>query len=73
MGLSQIPKLLRFLIQRMSRLCRVLKVLSVYFCRWTLELFVKTSGLTLWVIIAVVSLLILNAVVIFYFRWREKV
>lgn len=39
---------------------------------WTLELFVKTSGLTLWVIVAVVSLLLVNSVVIFYFRWREK-
>lgn len=74
MALFQIRKLLHFLIQQMSLHCRERELVCVFiFFRWTLELFVKTSGLTLWVIVAVVSLLLVNAVVIFYFRWREKV
>jgi len=39
---------------------------------WTLELFLRSSGLTLWIIVAVVSLLIILATLICIFRWREK-
>jgi len=39
---------------------------------WTLELFIRTSGLTLWVIVAVVSTLIINGLIVYFFKWREK-
>jgi len=39
---------------------------------WTLELFVKQSGITLWVIVAICSCLIVNGGIILFFRWKEK-
>jgi len=39
---------------------------------WTLELYINPSGLTLWVLISVVSCLFFLAVVIALFHWREK-
>ena len=32
----------------------------------------KTSGLTLWVLVAVVSCLIIISGIVMYFKWREK-
>jgi len=39
---------------------------------WTLELYIKTSGLTLWVIVTVVSWLLVTGGLIWFFSWREK-
>jgi len=39
---------------------------------WTLELYIKTSGLTLWVIVAIVSWLLVTGGFIGFFSWRER-
>jgi integrin alpha FG-GAP repeat containing protein 1 len=39
---------------------------------WTLELYIKKSGLMLWVVVAVVSCLIATGGAIAFFSWREK-
>jgi len=39
---------------------------------WTLELYIKSSGLTLWIIVAVISWLIVTGGLIAFFSWRER-
>jgi len=39
---------------------------------WTLELFIKTSSLTVWVIIAFLASLFVNALLIAFFVWQER-
>ncbi|KAL6065865.1 Integrin alpha N-terminal domain-containing protein [Balamuthia mandrillaris] len=39
---------------------------------WKLELYIKPSGLALWVALAILSALFALAVIIFLFHWREK-
>jgi integrin alpha FG-GAP repeat containing protein 1 len=40
---------------------------------WTLELFIKTSSLTAWVVVAFLTCLLINALVIGAFVWQERV
>eukprot|EP01114_Cavostelium_apophysatum_P009861 TRINITY_DN2316_c0_g1_i2.p1 TRINITY_DN2316_c0_g1~~TRINITY_DN2316_c0_g1_i2.p1 ORF type:complete len:678 (+),score=117.31 TRINITY_DN2316_c0_g1_i2:215-2248(+) len=39
---------------------------------WTLELYIESSGVTLWVMVAFASSLIILGALIGFFRWREK-
>ncbi len=39
---------------------------------WTLESYIAPSGVTLWVLCAVLSALAANAALIWLFRWREQ-
>eukprot|EP01116_Phalansterium_solitarium_P000950 TRINITY_DN10777_c0_g1_i1.p1 TRINITY_DN10777_c0_g1~~TRINITY_DN10777_c0_g1_i1.p1 ORF type:complete len:720 (-),score=218.54 TRINITY_DN10777_c0_g1_i1:42-2201(-) len=39
---------------------------------WYLELWVKTSGLLMWVIVGVAVCLVLSGAAVLFFRWREK-
>jgi len=39
---------------------------------WTLELYIKTTGLLLWAIVAVAGWLIVTGVLILFFSWKEK-
>jgi hypothetical protein len=53
--------------------CLVTLTLLIPFPRWTLELYISPSGVTLWIVIAVlVALVILGAAVV-ALHWREKV
>ncbi|PRP77564.1 hypothetical protein PROFUN_00425 [Planoprotostelium fungivorum] len=40
---------------------------------WQLDLYIKHSGLLLWVVVTVITTLIVIAATIIFFRWREKV
>jgi len=39
---------------------------------WTLELYLRLSGVILWVMVTVVALLIILGGAIYFFKWREK-
>jgi len=39
---------------------------------WTLELYLRLSGVILWVMVTVVVLLLLLSIAIYFFRWKEK-
>jgi hypothetical protein len=39
---------------------------------WQLELYLSPSGLTLWVIVSMLSALLLLAIAVCAFEWREK-
>lgn len=60
-----------------SILCCSLHLFSVsqlmHMARWQLELYINPSGMTLWVILAVVSCLVVLALVISLLQWHEKV